>query len=938
MKNSVIRSLIQALQPPAETPPLDTSLQESPGRSRGDAARDAGDFAGAVEGYREHLVLHPNDFPIWVQLGHMLKDTGRPVEADHAYGRALVLRPDDADLLLHAGSLRLSLGKPKAAVKLLRRCAETNPSGDVLAKLMTAEVAKHLTDGDRRMIAAAVSRSLSSRLTGLTLHGCSGLVPFGDGRFRFSDDDPQLTFGLDDLGEQTRLAGLRITMRSEARPVRGRLYVDFGDGIDATESLWLAGKAGTSTVDIVVPLAEPGLIRSVRWDPDDKTNDVTIESLSLAPLDFDVALATVTANLPPDVDLTPDATGARAVLAQPRMTAAEAQRIIRLLTSHLRAQDNGYAIWRRRWIEPRAEDYPRIQALTEALAVKPTFSFVIPVYNPPIQLLKECIDSLLAQTYPHFEICLADDRSPDPRVLETLQRYAQRDPRIKIAARAANGHISAASNSALALATGDFVVLVDHDDVIPDYALFVVADHINRYPNAQVLFSDEDKITVSGDRFEPYFKGTFDPWLMFGHNMVSHLGVYRRDLLERIGGFRLGLEGSQDYDLLLRCWEQVGDDAIVHIPHVLYHWRVIPGSTSISADQKGYAITAAQNAINGHFARTGTPLLSVDGFAPGTTAIQRTRNDEALVSIIIPTRDGLDDLSACIASILRHDHRATEILIVDNGSEQPETLAYLEDLAQRGVATILRHPQPFNFSEINNLAAAQARGEVLCFLNNDTETVTKDWLDRARILLTLPQVGVVGARLLYPDGAIQHFGVHVGTADHGVASHPHHGQPANHPGYFGKARLTQQFSAVTAACLFIRRAVFDQVGGFDPDLRVAYNDVDLCLKVRKAGLQVVADAGLVLIHKESRTRGSDADGEKAARLEREAALMRERWGTTLAEDPFYSPNHALDGHFGLANPPRVPMPWREGDRDEASPRPFAGRKGPKRVAIAASAG
>lgn len=910
MKNSVIRSLIQAFQPPTELPPPDTSLQESPGRTRGDAARDAGDPAGAVEGYQAHLDLHPNDFAIWVQLGHMLKDTGHPLEADEAYGRALVLRPDDADLLLHCGSLRLALGRPKAAVKLLRRCAERKPSGDVLAQMSLPELASHLTDGDRRMIAAAVSRSLSSHMTGLTLQSCSGLVPFGGGRFRFSDDDPQLTLRLDRLADDVRLAGLKIVMRSEGSPVRGRLYMDFGGGIDTTENLWLAGKAGSSIVDIVVPLAEPGLIRTVRWDPDDKANEVTIESLSLVPLDFETALATVTANLPVDADLGPDADAARTALAQPRMTAVDAQRTMRLLTSHLRGQDNGYAIWRRRWVEPRAEDYPRIRALTEALAVKPTFSFVIPVYNPPIQLLKECIDSLLAQTYPHLEICLADDRSPDPRVLETLERYARRDPRIKIAARAANGHISAASNSAIALATGEFVVLVDHDDVIPDYALFVVADYINRHPHAQVLFSDEDKITVSGDRFEPYFKGTFDPWLMFGHNMVSHLGVYRRDLLDKVGGFRLGLEGSQDYDLLLRCWEEVGDDAIVHIPHVLYHWRVTPGSTSISADQKSYAITAAQNAINGHFSRTGTPLLSVDGFAPGTSAIRRTRNDEALVSIIIPTRDGLEDLSACIASILRHDHRATEILIVDNGSEQPETLAYLEDLDRRGVARILRHPQPFNFSEINNLAAAQARGDILCFLNNDTETVTKDWLDRARILLTLPQVGVVGARLLYPDGAIQHFGVHIGTAEHGVASHPHHGHPGSHPGYFGKARLTQQFSAVTAACLFIRREVFDRIGGFDPQLRVAYNDVDLCLKVRREGLQIVGDAGLVLIHKESRTRGSDVDGEKAARLEREAALMRERWSQTLARDPFYSPNHSLDGQFGLANPPRVPVPWR----------------------------
>jgi len=364
---------------------------------------------------------------------------------------------------------------------------------------------------------------------------------------------------------------------------------------------------------------------------------------------------------------------------------------------------------------------------------------------------------------------------------------------------------------------------------------------------------------------------------------------------------------------MLRAMEDVTEDAIVHIPHVLYHWRAIPGSTAVSADQKGYAIHAAQAAINAHLTRTNSPLLSVTGFAAGNTGVARTRNLETSISIIIPTRDGLDDLKACIDSILKFDHRETQIIVVDNGSQDPATLTYLARLARDGTAAILSDPQPFNFSALNNRAAAFATGDILCFLNNDTEVASRDWLDRARVLLSLPGVGAVGTRLLYPDGTLQHFGVNVGTADHRVASHPHVGLANGAPGYFSKARLMQQFSAVTAACLFVTRQAFEAAGGFDTELRVAYNDVDLCLKVRKAGFKIVGDADIVLTHKESRTRGADTGGEKAARLDTEAALMRERWGNTLDSDPFYSPNHSIDGQFRLAEPPRVPMPWKTGE-------------------------
>jgi GT2 family glycosyltransferase len=536
----------------------------------------------------------------------------------------------------------------------------------------------------------------------------------------------------------------------------------------------------------------------------------------------------------------------------------------------------------------------------------------MPTYNTPLHLLRECIDSLLAQTYGDFEICVADDNSPNRDVVDLLEEYAVRDARVKYIARKHNGHISASSNTALSLATGDYIVLVDHDDLLPDYALFVLAYYINQHPDVDILFSDEDKVTVDGHRVQPYFKSDFNKFLMYGHNMVSHLGVYRRDILERAGGFRLGLEGSQDYDLLLRCYEMSSPDKMVHIPHILYHWRIIPGSTAMSADQKSYAVVAAQHAINGHFERQNIPLRSIDGFAPGCTGVRPSRSFDTSASIIIPTRNGLDILEPCVASILARDHDNVEIIIVDNGSDDPETLAYFETLGAQDNVRILHDPGDFNFSRINNMAASEAHGELLCFLNNDTEVVSKDWLNRARTFLSMDEVGMVGARLLFPDGTLQHFGIALGMGEHRVAGIPHLGMEARLPGYFGKARLLQEVSAVTAACMFLRKSDFEAVGGFDEELRVAYNDVDLCLKIRALGKVILADPDITLVHKESQTRGSDKHGERARRLDAEAKWMRERWAKELDNDPYYSPNIDLGRvDFAYSAKSRKTWPWEK---------------------------
>jgi GT2 family glycosyltransferase len=897
----------------AGRPIPDEALQE---RSRGDEARDEKAWKKAADHYSAYLKAAPGDFGIRVQLGHMLKESGRLVEADAAYERALRQKPRDVDLLINYAHLKKMRHDWAAAHGLYERALRADWLDSVMVELAAPEMAQYLSPERRHDIETRSGAAIADRCDGLISLRSSHVVPAGDDRFGLTSDDPWIELAPAPSRESRGcLAELSITVSGlvDQRPLSGQLYVDYGSGY-SEELKFHLGQQGKmdEPSSTTLFLAAPDKIKRFRWDPDDKGNMMRLTRIAFRPnVSPETARDIVRSTYPADMDVEDDLNRAFDMLDTDHLDLASAVQVTKLLAPGKPDRDFDYEFWLKRFISPRPADYDRIEEMTQAFERRPTFSFVMPVYNTPPELLVECIDSMLNQTYPHFEICIADDRSTSAEVGDILRRYAKQDSRVKYMRREINGHISAASNSAMALATGEYIVLVDHDDLIPDYCLFIVAYYLNQNPQARIVFSDEDKITIDGVRFSPYFKGDFDRFLLYGHNMVSHLGVYERALLQQIGGFRIGFEGSQDYDLLIRAMEIAGEDAILHIPHVLYHWRAIPGSTAVSADQKGYAITAAQRSINGHFERTATPLRSIEGIAPGLSAISNTREPTQKVSIIIPTRDGLDDLKACIDSVIKNPPENVEIIVVDNGSEQPATLKYFEALQRGRTATVISYPEEFNFSAINNFAVQHTTGDILCFLNNDTEVVNRNWVARARTLLLLDDVGMVGARLLYPDKTLQHFGLAAGMGAHGVAGAPHQGLGADDPGYFGKARLAQQFSAVTAACMFVKRSVFDAVGGFDEGLRVAYNDVDLCLKVRQAGFKIVGDPEVLLVHKESKTRGSDDNGEKALRLEAEAALMRERWGTTLSADPFWSPNLSdKRDDFALANPPRVPMPWR----------------------------
>jgi GT2 family glycosyltransferase len=565
-----------------------------------------------------------------------------------------------------------------------------------------------------------------------------------------------------------------------------------------------------------------------------------------------------------------------------------------------------YAEWIKFYDRDGAAQRRSIELRIAALKHRPLISIVMPVYNTDRMWLRACIESVRAQHYPHWELCIADDASPAPHVKAVLDEYMARDPRIRVAYRPQNGHISAASNTALELAKGEFVALLDHDDELHPNALLAVAEAVNEHPSWRMMFSDEDKVDTRGRRYEPYFKPDFNYDLFLGQNCVSHLGIYSTQLLRDVGGFLLGMEGSQDWDLALRCVERLSRDEIGHIPQVLYHWRAIPGSTALSGDQKSYAHDAGYKAVTAHLARVspGATVVPVMGL-PGNYRVRYpVPSPEPRVSLIVPTRDRLHLLKMCVDSILaKTDYKNFEILIVDNGSVEVETLGYFREVVSDDRVRVLSYPHPFNYSAINNFAAANTDAEIVGLVNNDIEAISPGWLSEMVSQAVRANVGCVGALLYYPNDTVQHAGVVTGFG--GVAGHGHHAHPRGGLGYFGRLALVQEYSAVTAACLLVRRSIFEEVGGLDESLQVAFNDVDFCLRVRAAGYRNLWTPFAALYHHESASRGTEDTPAKVARFESEIRFMRERWGDSLDADPAYNPNLSLNTTpFALAFPPR----------------------------------
>ncbi len=553
-----------------------------------------------------------------------------------------------------------------------------------------------------------------------------------------------------------------------------------------------------------------------------------------------------------------------------------------------------YRDWRRKHEVLSESRLIRIGSDIGAMSSPPLISLLMPVYDTPLDWLREAIDSVLAQSYPHWELCIVDDASPRPGVALLAEEYAEADSRIHFRRRERNGHIVAASNDALQMATGEFIGLLDHDDRLAPHALYHVAMEIRDHEDVGLIYSDEDKIDADGVRFGHYFKPDFNPDLLRSHNMISHFGVYRRSLVVELGGFREGFEGAQDYDLALRMVDRLERGRIRHIPRVLYHWRVSERSTASDMQAKPYALRAAIRAVSDHLKRNALTAEVVESdLFPHTLRVRYALPlNPPRVSIIIPTRNAHGLVKTCIESIREKTTYANyEILLIDNDSDEPESLACFEALEADGVR-LLRYPHAFNYSKINNFAVEHARGEVLAFVNNDMEVIAADWLEEMLSLALRPGTGAVGARLWYDDDRLQHGGVVLGLG--GVAGHAMKYLPKGHPGYCARALLRQNYTAVTAACMLVRREVFEQVGGFDGEhLAVAFNDVDLCLRIHEAGYDNVWTPWAELYHHESATRGTEDTPEKQRRFGKECAWMERRWAGLLKRDPAYNPNLTL---------------------------------------------
>lgn len=539
-----------------------------------------------------------------------------------------------------------------------------------------------------------------------------------------------------------------------------------------------------------------------------------------------------------------------------------------------------------------------IEAMTQEIATfhyQPKISIAMPVYNVEEKWLRLCIDSILNQVYTNWELCMADDASTDPNVKKILTEYQQLDERIRVVFREQNGHISEATNSALAIATGEFVALLDNDDELAINAFYEVVKVLNENPELDLIYSDEDKIDMDGNRSDPAFKPDWSPDLLLGTNYISHLGVYRRSILEEIGGFRKGYEGSQDYDLVLRFTEKTTKERIKHIPKVLYYWRMLPTSTAVDQGSKGYAFEAGLRAVQDALVRRGINGRATHGAANGLYDVYYDIESEKLVSIIIPTKNGYKDVQRCVSSIIeKTTYQNYEIIMADNGSTDPKMHELYAEFEQQlpGRFFVESIDIPFNFSTINNRAAKKAHGEYLLFLNNDTEVITENWLTLMVSFAQQERIGCVGAKLLYPNNTVQHAGVILGLG--GVAGHGHYGYPHGDLGYFGRLAINVNYSAVTAACLLMKKADFDAVGGFEKAFTVAFNDVDLCLKVQALGRDNVWLHEAELYHFESQTRGYDDKGKKKKRFEQEKVMMEEKWGPLIENDPFYNPNLTRD--------------------------------------------
>ena len=563
------------------------------------------------------------------------------------------------------------------------------------------------------------------------------------------------------------------------------------------------------------------------------------------------------------------------------------------LITILRTSESDY----KRWMKKTRSTQEQIETINEEIAgfqYSPKISIIMPVYNVDQNWLEKAIESVKCQFYGNWELCIADDASSRGHVKETLERYKKEDVRIKTRYLKENQGISVASNVALRMATGEYVSLLDNDDELSVDALYECVKLLNKHPEADLIYSDEDKIDVNGKREEPFFKPDYSPDFLLSMNYICHLCVFRKTLINDVGGFSSGYEGSQDYDLFLRIIEKTKPERIFHIPKILYHWRKLPGSAASAVEAKSYSFVSAKKVLSDYLDRNEIDGEVLDGKFLGSYRVRIKIVNFHKVSIIIPFKDQWEALRTCVDSIFgKTIYKDYEIVLVNNGSEQEKTFEYMESIRGNSIIKIVDYDKPFNYSAVNNYAVSQINCEYFILLNNDTEVISSDWIEAMLEFAQRRDVGAVGALLYYPNDTVQHAGTIVGIG--GVAAHAHKHFQKESVGYFGRIKTVQNLSAVTAACLMTKKSVFNEVGGLNENLSHAFNDVDYCLKIRGRGYMVVYTPYAELYHHESLSRGYEDSPGKRERFKNEIKYFQAKWKDFLIKgDPYYNPNLTLD--------------------------------------------
>ena len=574
-----------------------------------------------------------------------------------------------------------------------------------------------------------------------------------------------------------------------------------------------------------------------------------------------------------------------------------------------------YGPWYRAYIP--TEETLEIQR-KQKFDYSPLISIAVPAYQTPVEFLRQMIESLIVQTYSNWELCIVNASPDNEEMQKVLAEYSAGDSRVRFCNLKENLGIAENTNRAFAMTKGEFVGLLDHDDLLAPNALYEIVKILQDHPQADALYTDEDKVTTELDEhFQPHLKPDFNLDLLRSNNYICHFFVVRKSIVEKAGGFRKEFDGAQDYDFIFRCTENAGE--VLHVPEILYHWRTHKASTADNPASKMYAFEAGKRAIEAHLERTGTKGEVSHTQDLGFYRVKYPVQGKPLVSVIIPNKDEKETLQTCLEMLEKNTgYQNFEIIIVENNSTTDEIFRYYKELSGNRKIHLLRWGKEFNYSAINNFAVAHAKGEYLLFLNNDVKSINSDWLEEMLGVCQRPEVGGVGAKLIYPDNTIQHAGCVIGMG--GIAGHMFVDMPADRTGYLHKASLLQDMSAVTAACLLMKKEVFEQAGGFTEELAVAFNDVDLCLKVRKNGYLIVYDPYVKLYHMESKTRGAEDSKEKVRRFQTEIEYMRCHWIDILKNgDPCYNKNLSLT-KWNYSLKPILGMETEAGQKKEKTGR------------------